>query len=390
MSRKHEADDCPCSVNSMGDACRKWCVVDLYTKFHRIIRKVHKASDLGEMKNALQRLIDFEDDLENANEWLDTHKGDKRKSCSSRKSIGRLQKACKKLRETYKDQFEGESSDDDDIWISMEFESHQVGDIKMEEKEVQKELGQESLKEPLANPNLPLEYAHVVTVELLPNIFTQEDLQPDDVVELIHESHKQILKLGSRCVVQSLKEFAYVDCDSLQIQAKSHFIVFDIMVCQKNPEKSSDMSKNADAEQNLVQKSENAYVDQNLIQKLENADSDHNLIQKSKANRRSNVKKDLNNLDEDIATKEAIIRAEFSYDKFMENVSRVKEDELQDYLTREYGPIFKMWGKNLFNDKSRSQRSKKSAVWQIHQKSVEDYVAEEKSEDLQYFKEEDI
>ncbi|MCO5578878.1 hypothetical protein L7F22_032725 [Adiantum nelumboides] len=175
MSRKHEADDCPCAV-SKGDACRKWCMVDLCTKFHRIIRKVQKASDLEEMKNALQRLFDFEDDLENAYEWLDTHKGDKKKSCSIKKSIGQLQKACEKLREISEDWFEGVSSDDDAIWIGMEFESHQVGVTKMEEKEVQKELGQESLKEPLATPDLPLEYAHAMTVELLPNIFTQEDL----------------------------------------------------------------------------------------------------------------------------------------------------------------------------------------------------------------------
>ncbi|MCO5584119.1 hypothetical protein L7F22_038042, partial [Adiantum nelumboides] len=87
------------------------------------------------MKNALQRLADFEDDLENAYEWLDTHKEDRKKSCSSRKSIGQLQKACEKLRDTFEDEFEGESSDDDDIWIGMEFENHQVGVTKMEEKE---------------------------------------------------------------------------------------------------------------------------------------------------------------------------------------------------------------------------------------------------------------
>ncbi|MCO5604147.1 hypothetical protein L7F22_058307 [Adiantum nelumboides] len=130
-------------------------------------------------------------------------------------SIGRLQKACEKLIETSEDQFKGESSDDDDIWIGMKFESHQVGVTKMEEKEVQKELGQERLEEPLATPNLPLEYAHTMTVELLSNIFTQEDLQPDDVVELIHEPHKQILKSRIQCAKQTLKEFTYVDCDGL-------------------------------------------------------------------------------------------------------------------------------------------------------------------------------
>ncbi|MCO5612309.1 hypothetical protein L7F22_066574, partial [Adiantum nelumboides] len=85
------------------------------------------------MKNALQRLADFEDDLENAYERFDTHKGDMRKSCSIRKSNGQLQKACEKLRETSKDQFKGESNDDDDIWIGMEFESHQMGVTNVEE-----------------------------------------------------------------------------------------------------------------------------------------------------------------------------------------------------------------------------------------------------------------
>ncbi|MCO5600290.1 hypothetical protein L7F22_054400 [Adiantum nelumboides] len=111
----------------------------------------------------------------------------------------------------------------------MEFESHQM----MEEKEVQKDIGQESLKEPLATPNLPLEYAHAVTEELLPNIFTQEDLQVDDIAKLLHEPHKQILKSGTQCTQGTLKEFTYADADGLQIQEKSHFIVVDIAVVKK-------------------------------------------------------------------------------------------------------------------------------------------------------------
>ena len=109
MSRKHEVDDCPCAIDecSKGDTCRKWCMFDLCMKFQKIIRKVHKASVWEEMKNALGRLADFEDDLENAYEWLDNHKGDRQKSCSSRKSIGKLQKACEKLRDASEDEFNG-------------------------------------------------------------------------------------------------------------------------------------------------------------------------------------------------------------------------------------------------------------------------------------------
>lgn len=191
MSRKHEVDDCPCIVDecSKGDTCRKWCMVDLCTKFHKIICKVHKASDWEEMKNALGKLDDFEDDLENAYEWLDNHKGDKQKSCSSRKKIGKLQKVCERLRDAYEDEFYGESSDDDDIWIDMEFDNHQMGIPRMEEKEVKKEVSQRSLEKPLDTPTLPLEYAHGVEeehplLEITPVMsLVDENCYPIDVEE---------------------------------------------------------------------------------------------------------------------------------------------------------------------------------------------------------------
>ncbi|MCO5580718.1 hypothetical protein L7F22_034588 [Adiantum nelumboides] len=118
------------------------------------------------MENALDKLDDLEYELEKAYEWLDDHKGDKRKSCSSRKKVCMLQKACERLRDAYEDEFEEESSDeDDDGWVCMESLVHQVGIPKMEEKETKKEAGQKSLEEPLDNLILPLECAHGVKEE---------------------------------------------------------------------------------------------------------------------------------------------------------------------------------------------------------------------------------
>ncbi|MCO5596351.1 hypothetical protein L7F22_050412 [Adiantum nelumboides] len=118
------------------------------------------------MENTLDKLDDLEYELEKAYEWLDDHKGDKRKSCSSRKKICMLQKACERLRDAYEDEFEEESSDeDDDGWVCMEPLVHQVGIPKMEEKETKKEAGQKSLEEPLDNLILPLECAHGVEEE---------------------------------------------------------------------------------------------------------------------------------------------------------------------------------------------------------------------------------
>ncbi|MCO5554867.1 hypothetical protein L7F22_008404 [Adiantum nelumboides] len=118
------------------------------------------------MENALDKLDDLEYELEKAYEWLDDHKGDKRKSCSSRKKVCMLQKACERLRDAYEDEFEEESSDeDDDGWVCMESLVHQVGIPKMEEEETKKEAGQKSLEEPLDNLILPLECAHGVEEE---------------------------------------------------------------------------------------------------------------------------------------------------------------------------------------------------------------------------------
>ncbi|MCO5547654.1 hypothetical protein L7F22_001105 [Adiantum nelumboides] len=76
--------------------------------------------------------------------------------------------ACERLRDAYEDEFKMESSDDDDNdeCVYMLPLSHEMGIPKMEEKEVQKEVGKRSLEEPLDTPILPLECAHEVEVEV--------------------------------------------------------------------------------------------------------------------------------------------------------------------------------------------------------------------------------
>ncbi|MCO5572685.1 hypothetical protein L7F22_026443 [Adiantum nelumboides] len=166
MSQKHEVEDCPCAVDecSEGDACRKWCMVDLCSKLKKFSRRMHKASVDG-THVAWDKLEDFEDDLERAYEWLTNHKGKRRTSCSSRKEVKNLQKACDRLRDAYAAEFEDELSDDDDGWVGLVTDIHYAGIPKVEEKEVQKEVGQESLKIPLDTPTLPLECAHRVETE---------------------------------------------------------------------------------------------------------------------------------------------------------------------------------------------------------------------------------
>ena len=90
----------------------------------------------------------------------------------------------------------GESSEDDDIWIGMEFDNHQMGIPRMEEKEVQKEVGQRSLEKPLDTPTLPLECAHGVEEEhpllkIMPvTSLVDENCYPIDVEEkhVIHNN----------------------------------------------------------------------------------------------------------------------------------------------------------------------------------------------------------
>ena len=72
MSQKHEVENCPFMVDngSKGDACRKWCMVDLCTKLHKISLKMHEESSYEKIIRALEKLVHFESDLENAYEWF--------------------------------------------------------------------------------------------------------------------------------------------------------------------------------------------------------------------------------------------------------------------------------------------------------------------------------
>ena len=83
-------------------------------KLQKVVQKLNKPSYFEEMESALDKLDDLAYELEKAYEWLDDHKGDRRNSCSSRKKIGNLQKACERLRDAYEDEFEEESSSNED------------------------------------------------------------------------------------------------------------------------------------------------------------------------------------------------------------------------------------------------------------------------------------
>ena len=97
-SVKHDSCDCTCMVDecSKGESCKKWCMVRMSKKLQKVVKNLHKASCFEEMESALDKLDDLEYELEKACEWLVDHKGDKRKSCSSRKKVLMLQKAKRK------------------------------------------------------------------------------------------------------------------------------------------------------------------------------------------------------------------------------------------------------------------------------------------------------
>ncbi|MCO5567938.1 hypothetical protein L7F22_021634 [Adiantum nelumboides] len=131
----------------------------------------------------------------------------KKKKCkvcmSARKEVRKLQEACDRLRDTYVDEFEDESSDDDDGWVGLETDIHHVGIPKMEEKEVPKEVGQESLKLPLDIPTLPLECAHRVEMEnpllklmsvlsLVNEIYYSEEKQIINIEDVVHKNQRPL------------------------------------------------------------------------------------------------------------------------------------------------------------------------------------------------------
>ncbi|MCO5581063.1 hypothetical protein L7F22_034939 [Adiantum nelumboides] len=177
MSWKHEVEDCPSAVEcSEGDACRKWCMVDFCSKLQKFSRRMRKSSVDGTQK---------EEDIMFQQE-------------GGQKIAG---EACDRLRDAYVAEFEDESSDDDDGWVGLETDIHHVGIPKMEEKEVQKEVGQESLKLPLDTSTLPLECAHRVELEnpllklmsvlsLVNEIYYSEEKQIIHIEDVVHGNQR--------------------------------------------------------------------------------------------------------------------------------------------------------------------------------------------------------
>ncbi|MCO5548680.1 hypothetical protein L7F22_002139 [Adiantum nelumboides] len=112
-----------------------------------------------------------------------------------------MPKNCSSMRDAYVAEFEDESSDDDDGWVGLEMDIHHVGIPKMEEKEVQKEEGQESLKLPLDTPTLPLECAHGVEMEnpllklmsvlsLVNEIYYSEEKHIIHIEDVVHKNQR--------------------------------------------------------------------------------------------------------------------------------------------------------------------------------------------------------
>lgn len=83
---------------------------------HKIIKKLCKASYFDELEKAREKLDRFQDFLESAYEWHDDHKRRRSRSCSSKKRVARLERACEALHEKYEDELEGDSSESDDEW----------------------------------------------------------------------------------------------------------------------------------------------------------------------------------------------------------------------------------------------------------------------------------
>ena len=155
---KHEhcTKECPymCEEFQKGDECKYYCMVDLCTKLHKVIKKFHKASSSRKMERAFEKLDAFERDLESAFEYHEDREGRRSKSCSSMKRVAKLQSACEALHEKYEDKFEDDSSDSDDEWCVPS--CMQV----IEAKEVDEGKSQESQQNPIKTPSPTVELAH--------------------------------------------------------------------------------------------------------------------------------------------------------------------------------------------------------------------------------------
>ncbi|MCO5584643.1 hypothetical protein L7F22_038574 [Adiantum nelumboides] len=105
------------------------------------------------------------------------------------------------MKDAYAAEFEDELSDDDDRWVGLETDIHHAGIPKVEEKEVQKEVGQESLKLPLDIPTLSLECAHRVETEcpllklmsvlsLVNEIYYSKEKQIIHIEDVVHQNQR--------------------------------------------------------------------------------------------------------------------------------------------------------------------------------------------------------
>lgn len=83
-------------------------MVDMCTKFHRIINKFHKVNSYEKMERAFEKLDAFEDDLDSAFEYHEDREGRRSRYCSSKKRVARLKKSCEELHERHEDELEGD------------------------------------------------------------------------------------------------------------------------------------------------------------------------------------------------------------------------------------------------------------------------------------------
>ena len=154
----HVMGDCPDFFEhcTKGDVCKYFCMADLCTKFLKLMKRLHKASSREKLHVAKEKLDDLECLLDDALEYLSEHKGRKLKSCSTKKGMRCLQKACTYLEEKYEDRFDLDesSSDDEEEW------SYPMGVPVIEKKGVKEGVSQGSHQNPIQAPKPTLGFNH--------------------------------------------------------------------------------------------------------------------------------------------------------------------------------------------------------------------------------------
>ncbi|MCO5551246.1 hypothetical protein L7F22_004745 [Adiantum nelumboides] len=148
LKHDHVMGECPdfCEACTKGDVCKYFCMADLCTKFLKVVKRLLKASSREKMHVAKEKLDDLKCLLEDALEYLSEHKSRKVKSCSTRKGIRCLQKACEYLEEKYEKSSDWDESSDDEEW------SYPMGVSVIEKKGVKEDVSQRSHKNPIQTP----------------------------------------------------------------------------------------------------------------------------------------------------------------------------------------------------------------------------------------------